>query len=116
MTAVVLSMSDLLVGTPPSQLASHKLSMPLKEQAPQTMTTHSMPCPSPTSALESKCSSNAASSNSSHRSKRKKVDGAASNDLSMLQCASYSRQQSHSHVYQLQQDHLILALINIQKF
>ena len=26
----------------------------------------------------------------------------------------YSRQQNHSHVFQSQQDHLILALINIQ--
>ena len=85
MTAVVPSMSDFPVGTPPSQSASCKPSMPLKECTPQTMTTHSVSPPSPTSALESKCSSNATSLNSSHRSKRQKVDGAASNDLPMVQ-------------------------------
>ena len=29
---------------------------------------------------------------------------------------AYSRQQNHSHIFQFQEDHLILALINIQKF
>src|SRR5882762_2394139 len=90
MTAVVPSTSTSPVGAPPSQSTSRKLSISLKEHAPRTMTTRSASCPSPTSASGSKHSSNAISSNASHRSKRQKVDGAASANLSMLQCASYT--------------------------
>src|SRR5882762_1925426 len=89
MTAFVPSTSNSPVGAPPSQSTSRKPSISLKERA-RAMTTHSASRPSPTSASGSKRSSNATSSNASHRSNRQKVDGAASADLSMLQRASYT--------------------------
>jgi hypothetical protein len=108
MTAVVPSTSDLPVGAPPSRSASRKSSLSLKERAPRAMTTRSASRPSPTSALGPKCSPNATSSNTSHRSKRQKVDGAASADLSMLQCASYALEMlSHGGL----RSHVIGALV-----
>jgi hypothetical protein len=108
MTAVVPSTSNSPVGAPPSQSTSRKLSISPKERAPHAMATRSAFRPSPTSASGSKCSSNATSSNASHRSKRQKVDGAASADLSMLQCASYALEMlSHGGL----RSHVISALV-----
>jgi hypothetical protein len=108
MTAVVPSTLNSPVGAPPSQSTSRKPSISLKERAPRTMTTCSASRPSPTSASGSKRSSNATSSNASHRSKRQKVDGAASADLSMLQCASYALEMlSHGGL----RSHVISALV-----
>jgi hypothetical protein len=108
MTAVVPSISNSPVGTPPSQSISCKPSISPKERAPHSMTTRSVFRPSPTSASGSKRSSNATSSNASHRSKRQKVDGAASADLSMLQCASYALEMlSHGGLH----SHVISALV-----
>jgi len=64
--------------------------------------------PSVTSTSESKRSSNATSLNTSHISKRQKVDGAPSADLSMLQCASYALEMlSHGGLW----SHVISALM-----
>src|SRR6266436_874651 len=108
MIAVVPSTSDSPVGAPSSRSASRKPSMSLKERAPRAMITRSASRPSPTSASGSKCSSNATSSNALYRSKRQKVDGAASADLSMLQCASYALEMlSHGSL----RSHVISALV-----
>ena len=108
MTAVVPSTSNSPVAAPPSQSTSRKPSISLKERAPHAMTTRSASRPSPASASGSKRSSNATSSNASHRSKRQKVDGAASADLSMLQCASYTLEiLSHGGL----RSHVISALV-----
>src|SRR6266436_2687044 len=108
MIAVVLSTSDSPVGALPSRSASCKPSMSLKERAPRAITTCSVSRPSPTSVSGSKRSSNATSSNASHRSKRQKVDGAASADLSMLQCASYALEMlSHGGL----RSHVMSALV-----
>jgi hypothetical protein len=108
MTAVVPPTSNSPVGAPPSQSSSRKPSMSLKERAPRAMTTRSVSRPSPTSASGSKRSSNATSSNASHRLKRQKVDGTASADLSMLQCASYALEVlSHGGL----RSHVIGALV-----
>src|SRR6202044_1848132 len=108
MTAVVPSTSNSPVGAPPSQSTSRKPSISLKERAPPAMTTCSASRPSPTSALGSKRGSNATSSNTSHRSKRQKVDGTASAELSMLQCASYALEMlSHGGL----RSHVISALV-----
>jgi len=72
------------------------------------MTTRSASRPSLTSVSGSKRSSNATSSNASRRSKRQKVDGTASADLSMLQCASYALEMlSHGGL----RSHVISALV-----
>ena len=64
--------------------------------------------PSVTSTSESKRSSNATSLNTSHRSKRQKVDGAPSAGLSMLQCTSYALEMlSHGGLW----SHIISALV-----
>ena len=111
---MVPSTSDLPVGIPsslsapcsPSALC--KPSMLLKKGALHPMTTHSASHPSPTFTSESPDSSNAASLNLSHRSKRQKVDGAASNNLPMLQCASYVLEMlSHGGLH----SHAISALV-----
>jgi hypothetical protein len=108
MTTVVPSTSNSPVGTPPSQSIYRKPSISPKERAPHAMTTRSVFRPSPTSASGSKRSSNATSSNASHRSKKQKVDGAASADLSMLQCASYALEMlSHGGL----RSHVISALV-----
>ena len=107
MTAVVPSTSSP-VGGPPSRTASRKPSMSVKERAPHAMTTRSASRPSPTSASGSKRSSNTISSTASYRSKRQKVDGVASADLSMLQCASYALEMlSHGGL----RSHVISALV-----
>ena len=95
------------------------------------MTTRSTSHPSPTCASESPDSSNPASSNLSHRSKRQKVDSAASNDLPMLQCASYTLEMLshgglHSHaigplvtdntIQLLYYDHLIIVVSQLVNF
>src|SRR5882757_5435532 len=108
MIAVVPSTSDSPVGAPPSRSASRKPSMSLKERAPHAMTTRSASRPSATSASGSTRSSNASSSNALHRSKRRKMDGTASADLSMLQCASYALEMlSHGGL----RSHVISALV-----
>src|SRR6202044_4281861 len=108
MTAVVQSTSNSPEGAPPPQSKSRKPSISLKERAPPAMTTCSASRPSPTSALGSKRGSNATSSNTSHRSKRQKVDGTASAELSMLQCASYALEMlSHGGL----RSHVISALV-----
>ena len=108
MTAVVPSTSNYPVETLHSQSASRKPSMSLKEPTPRVMTTHSASRPSSNSASGSKRSSNATTSNASHRSKRRKLDSTASADLSMLQCASYALEMlSHSGLC----SHVISALV-----
>src|SRR5882762_7579264 len=108
MTAVVPSTSNSPVGAPPSQSTSRKPIISLKEHAPHTMTTRSASRPSRTSASGSKCSSNATSLTMSHRSKKQKVDGAASADLSMLRWASYALEMlSHGSL----RSHVISALV-----
>jgi hypothetical protein len=108
MTAVVPSTLNSPVGAPPSQSTSRQPSISLKERAPHAMTTRSASHPSLTLASGSKRSSNATSSNTSHRSKRQKVDCAASADLSMLQCASYALEMlSHGGL----RSHVISALV-----
>ena len=82
--------------------------MSLREGTPHVMTTRSASRPSPASASGSKRSSNTTPSNASHRSKRRKVDGTASADLSMLQCASYALEMlSHGGL----RSHVISALV-----
>src|ERR1700729_3290937 len=108
MSAVVPSMSNSPVGAPPSQPISRKPSISRKEPARPAMTTRSASRPSATSTSGSKRSLNATSSNGSHRSKRQKVDRAASADPFMLQCASYALEMlSHGGL----RSHVISALV-----